>query len=348
MKILFVCGKPPHPLHEAFARSINADFFYAGNAGFRYILSSLNKLPKGYDIYLTEGLFAYVSLCRKLGFVKKSAKIINIFSDPRLYQLKSGERFCFSNHSIKKYSFLKNYFLRYLVSSVDGGICVGKFEQNLLKSVAPNVPSRSVEPYINDLFFNLRLPDYGANNILFIGSGPDFNYKGLDFLIELLGDVRGKCANKDKPLLYVVGGKWDVFQKTKSLQEGVVFLGDKSPEEIIKISKNCSVYCHFGRGEAYGLVVLEAMAMGLLPVISNLTGAKEAVEAVNLEAFPFRDKQKIVDTICKYFNNTKKQKTLIGRTCRDYVKKFNKTYSLASFKSNFLDLVKEISENEKT
>lgn len=345
MKILFVCGEPPHFLHESFAKAIGADFFYAGSGGWKSILSNIKIIPDGYDIYFTEGLFTYVTLARRLGFINKSSKVINIFSDPRLYQLTSCEKFDFKSNSVKRYPFLKKMLLKYFISQVDGGICVGKFEQGLLRSVAPKMPSRYVEPYINNAFFNLELPDYNNNNILFIGGGPDFNYKGLDFLIDIFSDVNKRLESKSK--LYVVGGGWDNFRMNENIPRDVIFLGNKKPKEIVKLSKDCSLYCHFGRGEAYGLVVVEAMAMGLYPVVSDLTGAKEAVKAVNLKDYSFEARREIVDSICDYFEKSKNQKIKIGKTCREYAQKFNKSYSLASFKSNFSSLVEETLRNEK-
>lgn len=340
-KILFVCGEPPHYLHGSFAKAIGADFFYAGSGGWKYILRNIRKIPKGYDIYFTEGLFTYVTLARKLGFIDRSSKIINIFSDPRLYQLTSCEKFDFKSDSVKKYSSLKKVLLKYFISQVDGGICVGKFEQDLLRTIAPKMPSRSVEPYINEEFFNLELPNYKNNNILFIGGGPDFNYKGLDFLIDVFSEVNKRLQFKSK--LYVVGGGWDNFRMKRDLPENVVFLGNKKPKDIVKLSKDCSLYCHFGRGEAYGLVVVEAMAMGLQSMVSDLTGAKEAVEDIFPDCvFSFNDRERIVSSICDHLKKTKEEKRKMGARCREKARIFKKTRSLEIFKAKFLDLVKEI------
>ncbi len=343
-----MCGKPPHPLHKAFAESIGADFFHAGDAGLKYILTNLNKIPKNYDIYFTEGLFVYTVLSRWLGFIKKSAKIINIFSDPRIYQLWSGKKFDFKTNSVKKFPSLKKWLLKKIISKVDAGICVGKFEKDILNSLFPKMPSKSVKPCINKTFFNLKPQEYNKNNILFVGGGPDFDYKGLDFLIETFAKLREDCSWKIKPELYVVGSNWEKFQKSHSIPRGVKFLGGKSPEEIIKLSKNCSVYCHFGRGEAYGLVVLEAMAMGLYPIVSDLTGAKEAVEDVGLRPYSFDDQKGILKTIKNQLNASKKDKKKLGKKFMDYAGDYTLKSSLVSFKSEFFKLVKELEKNEKS
>jgi glycosyltransferase involved in cell wall biosynthesis len=50
-------------------------------------------------------------------------------------------------------------------------------------------------------------------------------------------------------------------------------------ERLILLSE-CSVYLHPARSEPFGLSVVQAMAAGLLPIVTDMTGAKDLVKQV--------------------------------------------------------------------
>jgi len=338
-KILFVCGNPPHSVHKKFAESIGADFFHYPEENLKKRILGLWKIPKNYDIYFTEGLFNYVILSRSLGFLKKSARIINLFSDPRLFQIVSGKKFDFQKLKIKRYPFIKRKLAKRAIKKLDGAICIGKFEYRLLKKISDKVPSTIVYAFIKKGFisFNSKLE---KNNILFIGNGPDYYYKGIDLLIKIFLKVR---KNQQNSKLYIIGKDLTDFQKKFKKYKNIKFLGKQDFKGIKKYMKECSLYCHFGRGEAFGVSVLEAMATGIPCIVSKFTGAKEAVEKVNSKfVFSLEDKERIVNKILEYFKKSQKEKLKLGKKFKKQAKFFNEKNCINLFKQRFSELINEI------
>jgi len=333
-KILFICGSPPHPIHEKFARSIDADFFYfPNNSGLFSRLSSLFKIPRNYDIYFSEGLFGYLNLARKLGIISRVAKCVNLFSDPRLFQILNGEKFNFELNRVKKYPFLLKKIQINSIKNLDFAICIGAYQTDLLGKINSRIDIGVVPPMIErKIFFGKEVSSLVKNNIFFLGNGPDYNYKGLDFLVKIFGKI-GKNFPKTK--LYIVGAEWENF-KAKIKNKNIIFVGKKNSKEIIKLMKDCSLCCHFGRGEAMGISILEAMSKGLPSVVSNQTGVKDYVSKVNNNFVKdFNEKQEIVKLIENYFNLPLKEKRKLGKRFRKVSIELTEKNSLSKFKKEF-------------
>lgn len=67
--------------------------------------------------------------------------------------------------------------------------------------------------------------------------------------------------------------------KKLGLTDRVKFFPDASRLEMKQILKNAKIYLHTMIGEHFGISIVEAMAMGCLPVVHNSGGAKEFVPA---------------------------------------------------------------------
>jgi len=52
-------------------------------------------------------------------------------------------------------------------------------------------------------------------------------------------------------------------------------------QELAKLLSECSVYVHPARFDSFSLAVVEAMAAGLIPVVTKMTGSKDLVEQVD-------------------------------------------------------------------
>ena len=111
-----------HPVHRKFAESISAD-----------IKEMSWNVPRGYDIYFSEGEFYKLIVLRMIGKLSRNSKIINLFSDPRLFYLDKKIRFNIEKGKIEKKSEIKTFIFKILINKLDGVVCVGKFEENLLK-----------------------------------------------------------------------------------------------------------------------------------------------------------------------------------------------------------------------
>ncbi len=82
---------------------------------------------------------------------------------------------------------MKRFLVKNAIRKVDLFLCVGKMEGELLKEIYPDTRSIVIYPFIEEERYNklLKLSVKASfnYNILFIGNGPDFYYKDLDFII---------------------------------------------------------------------------------------------------------------------------------------------------------------------
>ena len=311
-----------HPIHHKFAEAIGAD---------RRKVSW--DIPKGYDIYFSEGEFFKLIILRMIGKLNKTSKIINLFSDPRLYYLDKKIRFDVGKNKIMKKSGLKTFIFKYLMKKLDGAICVGQFQEKLLKKYYSG-PIEKVDIFI-DKNFHKRLLKMKhkllEKKIFIIAIGPDFYYKGVDLLI--------KIANKNRDIDFTICGKsYDNFIRDNDIPENVKFVGKLTSLEIYNVFRNNSLYVHLGRGEAFGITIIEAMAAGLPCIVSDITGAKEAVEKVNPKFVLPLDGKLITEKIREYFDMSLKEKQEISKRFKEESKFYNEERHLKNFKKQFFEL----------
>ena len=270
----------PHYSHAELAKAINADFFPAPKLvsgpknlakkmiGIASILHSIFVIPKGYEVYLCEGTYIFPAFAKKIGLIKKESLIINILASPLIYYLTTG----IVNGLEKK-------FALNLLKYVDGFICIGKMEEELIKKLIPDAKTMVTYPFpmpgLKRKFLKQSniAPDLDAHKILMIGKG-DAYYKGVDVLFSAFKIVKQKFPDSE---LNIVG-------KMKGLK---LYEDDREikvlgfVKDIISIMKSSSLYVHLGRGDAFPVSSMEAMLAGLPTIVSNETGTKEIVKKVS-------------------------------------------------------------------
>lgn len=116
-----------------------------------------------------------------------------------------------------------------------------------------------------------RLP---RNKKIVFSLGRMTGYKGFENLIDA-------CEYLDKDTLIVVAGGGDLLEYYKSkvikkgFQNNIVFLGQISDEDVNVLFNNCDIFClpSTTRAEAFGLVLVEAMAASRPIVTTNILGS---------------------------------------------------------------------------
>jgi glycosyltransferase involved in cell wall biosynthesis len=181
-----------------------------------------------------------------------------------------------------------DWMLRHVLGSFDALVCVGRFQCDLARLIA--VESRATPRILECRSavaderltrFSLLTPRLDSRQILFIGHGPgEWRgwYKGLDLLLETSERLdRSGCEHS----LVIIGG-WDgnlVAASQCRHRDHIHFAGPLT--EFDAVLAQSSLYLHLARGEAWGISVLEAMAAGVPAMVSEWTGAKEAVSRVD-------------------------------------------------------------------
>jgi len=317
-----------HLVHRKFAESIGAE-----------ITKMSWKIPKGYDIYLSEGEFFKLVILKSIGRLGRKSKIINLFSDPRLFYLDRKINYDLKGQKIRKSSAIKCFILEKLMSRLDGAVCVGRFEESLLKRHYMG-PIERVDVFIEKNFHKKLLalnPKLIEKKVLFIGNGPDIYYKGVDLLIEV-------ARENPNVKFTVVGGFFENFLAKNPIPKNVKFIGkvNMNSDRMSKIIGNNALYVHLGRGEAFGITVLEAMAAGLPCIVSELTGAKEAVGAVNPDLIAPLDKLKVTEKIRRYFEKNLVERKNLSERFKNKSKFYGEQKQLLNFRNRFEILMEEI------
>ncbi len=314
-----------HPLHEKLLKTTGCDF----------VPFSKNP-PKNYDVYIVEGTYIMPLLLKKIGKFSKGAKIVTLFSDPRLFYLKIGKIFDFEKEEIKEYPILRAIMAKRLLKELDGAVCIGDFSESLFRDFNKKSPVLNVPAFIfkeNMKKFSSINPDLNSHNILFIGHGPDYYCKGLDLLIEAFKQIKKKFPDANLHIL----GKWKLRKEWKS--EGIYFEGEQNPENYLK---RCSLSVHLGRGESFGINILETMLAGIPTIVSEYTGAKQAVMKADKKLVLPLNKEIVSKKIVNYFNSSLKEKKILSRKCRRAAREFNEKYMLKKFGNGFPKFIRRM------
>ncbi|RMH15285.1 MAG: glycosyltransferase, partial [Gemmatimonadetes bacterium] len=305
----FVHGRPgPHPFHAALARAVGADFvfvdrllpWHAGGAGRlrRYTSWVLNAvaLParRQRRLILSEGHHVVPVLMRRLRLLGADQRTAALLANEVLYFLYAG-----------RYPPRTERALRTTLAAYDALVCVGSMltdlARDLLGPACPplyTIPSAVAEHRL-EAFLRVT-PAYERPALLFVGNGPDGWrgwYKGIDLLLAAFRRVVD--ARPDATLTVV--GRWDA-DYLRGLVEaaGVPPASVHAPgpsETLAPYLAEASLYVHPARGEAWGITVVEAMRAGLEPVVSEWTGAREAVRRLDPDLVTPLDPDTIADAV---------------------------------------------------
>lgn len=323
-KIAFVYDLK-HPLHIKFFKNIDCDFI------------SLNKkISKNYEVYVVEGSYIKPLLMQKLGKFGKNKKIITLFSDPRLFYLNIGKKFDFKREEIVKYPLWRSVIAKSLIKKLRGAICTSEITNNLFKKFNSKSPSIVIPGFVFDeKFKSLKKinPDLNNQNILFIGHGPDFYCKGLDLLIKSFKKLKKKFPKSN---LYILG-KWAVRKNWVS--EGIHFEGER---DIVPYLEKCSLSIHLGRGESFGINIVETMLAGIPTIVSKYTGAKDVVEKTNEKLVISLREKEVIKSISNYFSMSQEEKNKISLKCKKIAGEYNEKKITREFKNKFDQLLGKI------
>jgi len=174
------------------------------------------------------------------------------------------------------------YMMRWRNRKLNGHIAVSKPAYKYAKNHVPG--KYTIIPNGIDLeHFNPQVPPIerfkdGKINIVFVGRME--RRKGLDYLLKAYEIIRKK---NDNIRLIVVGPGMVLrrsYEKTvkKRAIPDVNFVGSVSYDELPMYYQTADIYCSPATGrESFGIVLLEAMALGKPIVASNIEGYRHVV-----------------------------------------------------------------------
>lgn len=129
--------------------------------------------------------------------------------------------------------------------------------------------------------------------------------KGFDYLIEAMPTILKECP--DAKLHVTSDGPQTsnlrMLVKKLNLNNSVIFHGRVNEEEILRLYKQCRVFCHPSLSEGFCHTTLEAMATGRPVVSTNTVGSEMVEDGKTGFLVPTADSDTIADAILKIFSD---------------------------------------------
>ncbi|HVC79556.1 MAG TPA: glycosyltransferase family 4 protein [Chloroflexota bacterium] len=173
--------------------------------------------------------------------------------------------------------------LRRVVNKLDGRVCVSLAAFEFVSRYFPG--SYSIIPNGVDLhMFNERAEPFpwyrdGRPTVLFVGRIE--KRKGLAFLIRAYQEMRLHLPNVRILVVGRSGRAGRAYQRYVRAHEltGIEFAGEVSAADLPRYYQSCDVFCSPAvSGESFGMVLLEAMALGKPVVATAIDGYKQVMQ----------------------------------------------------------------------
>lgn len=216
---------------------------------------------------------------RNLGWLAKLLSLPSLLIRRSL--LSQAETIVTASLDYIKNSQIKNYYQshREKFTEIPFGIDINKYTPKALNQPAANkimAKTQEMIRYINDKFIKKDRLD-----ILFVGGLDKAHYfKGIDVLIRSLAGLKGRHWHLR------IAGEGDLQSLYKemasdySLNKQIEFTDKLSDENLIRAYQNADLLIlpSVNRNEAFGLVLIEAMACGVPVIASDLPGVRSVFE----------------------------------------------------------------------
>lgn len=250
----------------------------------------------------------------------------------------------------------KTQLLRWLFHYWDVYLCISPMVADLVRQVLPPHRGRDIFTIQNfvrqERLSTLQIlkPTLKDPAIVFIGNGTGgfrIYYKGLDLLLKSLS-----IALQGTPQLQLtVVGQWEspvvraLQERFPRCQGRVEFIGHT--EHIGDILANHSLYLHCGRGDAWPGTVIEAMAAGVPAMVTEWTGAREAVAQVDPRLVVPLDPHAIAERILWYFSLPVAERRELGERGRQVVlEQYTEKRAIQVFRATMRQILDHLGMND--
>ena len=101
------------------------------------------------------------------------------------------------------------------------------------------------------------------------------------------------------------------------------------------------MYFHTSRGDAFPTVVLEAMTAGLIPLVSEWTGSKEFISAVDKNQVVALNEELISLKIIEFTKMALEKRMLLASKMREKSKKYTEEFALKHYQGTFDKVIED-------
>lgn len=147
----------------------------------------------------------------------------------------------------------------------------------------------------------------------------------MKYLIKALPDILKKIPNVhlviagDGPLR----GELEMLVALKNIKHAVDFVGYVDEEEKPRYYASADI-CVFPAlyGESFGIVIVEALAAGKIPIAAANEGYRSVLENLPETLVPTKDSEALARRVIFYLTHSRQKKTL-ERRCRSEARSFD-------------------------
>ncbi len=164
-------------------------------------------------------------------------------------------------------------------------------------------------------FANANVDDRGKKGPIVLYVGRISEDKGIECLIRAAPWVLKQFPNTE---FHIVGEDYGYLNKLKSLvtslgvERSVIFTGRVTSRRLVDVYRSADVFVLPSELEAFGIVVIEAMASGVPVIVSNCGGMKDIVkDGSNGLIFDVGDARQLAEKIRLLISDNKLRAKLV-------------------------------------
>lgn len=222
------------------------------------------------------------------------------------------------------------YFSNMVIKSADKIICVSKGEMNYAVDAGLSEDNIVIVPDSVDIsrFNNVQKDSFKkrhgieSNFVLFVGRLA--KNKGLEYLIEAVPEVLQRfpetkfvLIGEDEGMLQKLSGR----AKNLRVEDKILFLGTMDDDKVSQAYIDCSVFVLPSEFEAFGIVLIEAMAAQKPCIATRVGGVPYVVKDGETGILvDYADSQQLANAICTLLSDEEKR-TSFGKAGRTWVEK---------------------------
>jgi glycosyltransferase involved in cell wall biosynthesis len=294
---------------------------------------------KDYDLFVLQGFLVSPMLMKWMRRITPEQRVVCHHVAEQLYFLQTGF-----------YSKRTDWGMRQIIKGYDAHLCVGQEQTRLLREIAPK--ARVYNVYCTHISedkyqrFTRLTPSLEEKRILFVGNiygSWRVHYKGLDLLLEAFH----LAVQRDPSLsLTLIGVHQEAYQRltqgryppsTLGQIENIAFAQDLAP-----YFERHSLFLLPARGDAFPTVVLEAIASGVVPMLSEATGNKEVAAQIAPELVVPLDAAQLAQRLHWYFGLSPEARAALSARGRVVAENFTEEKGVARFREALLLISRDL------
>jgi glycosyltransferase involved in cell wall biosynthesis len=318
--VVFLYEDSPHPVHEAWAESVDADFqeIHPDWKGFS---DPRSFRMRKYDIVFCEGSYSM----RLAAFQKALGGKFHLF---RL--IGSGGYYQVDQKGIS----LKGE--KWATRKVDSAIAVSDWIKQYAEPYF-NCEIQVVNPFIDqEKYEKLGELEYtpSTGKILFVGKHwkKEGSRKGLDLIEDAVKILEEKGYD---PEVLSIGNRGEKIEYDANIKD----LGFVDEETLIQSFQDAELFLQPSRRDSHPVAVLEAIRAGIPPVVSENVGDKYIVEEIDPNLIHELNSESLAEKIEYFLNLSDKEKTSMSKKFRDISENYEKQKKIDQFREKFWNAV---------